>query len=323
MTAEAIILVAAGGAALLLAEGLYYLVVYLGQQRRVELRRRLRDVGSPVAERLVLSRERRIARSAALERALRPLPFVRGLEKLLLQTDLTWTVATVFALSIFLAGLSTLGFLLLLRGSPWVSLIGIPIGAAVPFLLVINARMRRAQKLSEQLPDALDMMVRSLRAGHGMANGFKLVAQEMQPPVAVEFGRCFEEQEFGVDLREALENMAQRVPQSVDLRIFAVSLLIQRETGGNLVEILEQIAGTVRERFKFYGKLRSLTAEGRMSGYILGSLPFLCFSVLALLRPVYITPLFHDPMGRAIAIGGLIMWALGVLWMNKIAKVDY
>lgn len=316
-----VIIVIAVVAVLLLAEAIYYLAMYRGQQRRADLHRRLRSLAQPGAASLL--RERRISRIPALDRFLRPFGFATWLERLLIQTDLTWTVAGVLGGSILLAAGVTVGLLFALRGNLALALFGIPLGLAIPTLIVLNARVRRSQKISEQLPDALDMMVRSLRAGHGVTAGFKLVAQEMAPPVAVEFGRCFEEQNLGVEFREAVRHMTERVPDNLDLKIFAVSVVIQHETGGNLVEILEQIAHTVRERFKFYGKLRALTAEGKISGYILGALPFICFAFVALLRPVYLQPLMNDALGRLFAIGGLVLWGLGVLWMRRLARVDY
>jgi tight adherence protein B len=316
-----VIIVISVVAVLLLAEAIYYLAMYRGQQRRADLHRRLRSLAQPGAASLL--RERRISRIPALDRFLRPFGFATWLERLLIQTDLTWTVAGVLGGSLLLAAAATVGLLFVFKNNVALALFGLPVGLAVPTLIVLNARVRRSQKISEQLPDALDMMVRSLRAGHGVTSGFKLVAQEMAPPVAVEFARCFEEQNLGVEFREATRHMTERVPDNLDLKIFAVSVVIQHETGGNLVEILEQIAHTVRERFKFYGKLRALTAEGKISGYILGALPFLCFAVVAMLRPNYLEPLLNDPLGHLILLGGLIVWALGVLWMRKLARVDY
>ena len=211
----------------------------------------------------------------------------------------------------------------MLHQHPLVALLAFPLGASTPLLAVLSARARRSTKLSDQLPDALEMIVRSLRAGHGVANGFKLVAGEMRPPVAVEFGRCFEEQQFGVTLKAALENMTRRVPDNLDLRIFAVSVAIQRDTGGNLVENLEQIAGTIRERYKFFGKLCALTAEGRWSGYMLGVLPFASLLFVMMYRAKYLRPLVDDPLGRTIAMGGAALWLVGVVWMNRMTKVDY
>lgn len=323
MTVNNLILIVVALAVLLAAEAIYYLAVYMGQRRRAELHRRLQTIAKPREDRLSLVKERRVARSPFLDRLLRPLPAAKRMEKLLLQTDLTWTVATVLALSILLGVGLTLLLLVVLHKTPALALIGVPVGMLVPLILVLSARTKRSQKFSTQLPDALEMIVRSLRAGHGLSNGFKLVAGEMPPPVAVEFGRCFEEQQFGVEFRDAIEHMTQRVPNNIDLRIFAVSVVIQQETGGNLVEILEKIANTIRERYKFFGKLRALTAEGKYSGYILGALPFVCLGFVALLNPGYLVPLVANPLGRLIGLGGLTLWGLGVLWMSRMVKVDY
>ncbi len=323
MSLNNIVLLVIAAAVLLAAEGIYYFIMYMGQRRRVELRRRLQSLSKPGKQSLSLMRERRIANSPGLEKLLRNSRMVQKMEKLLLQTDLSWTVASFIGLSVLLAAAVTVLLRVLFHANPGLALIGIPIGGVIPLVVLLNARVRRSQKISEQLPDALDMMVRSLRAGHSFNSGFQLVANEMQPPIAVEFGRCFEEQNFGVPFREAIENMTQRVAKNLDLRIFAVSVVIQRSTGGNLVENLEEMAHTVRERFKFYGRLRALVAEGKYSGYILGALPFACFAMVSVTNPTYLRPLWTDNMGRVILFGGIILWVLGVLWMMKMAKVDY
>jgi tight adherence protein B len=315
------VLIVLGIAVLLAAEGIYYFTVYRGQRRRAELLRRLRSVTSDREQGLL--RTRRIARTRWLEAPLKRLSLARWLEGLLEQTDLTWTVATVIGTSLLLATAFASSVVLLLPGNIALAIVVFDVGLAIPTLAVLNARMRRSNKLSSQLPEALDMMVRSLRAGHGISSGFKLVSQEMAPPVAIEFARCFEEQNAGVEFREAVRNMTGRVPKNLDLKIFAVSIGIQHETGGNLVEILEQIANTIRERFKFYGKLRALTAEGRASGIVLGALPFICALLVALLNPGYLKPLVEDSVGRLFAIGGVSLWLLGVLWMRKLVQVDY
>ena len=317
-----VLLVVVGVVVFLAAEAAYYLVVYRGEQRRHELRRRLKSLGMQTAGASLL-RERRMARSPSLDALLRPWPFAQRLEELLLKTDLNWTVAFTLALCIGLAVGLTMLLVMPLHSVILSALVGIPLGGAIPILIVLNARVRRSIKISQQLPDALEMMVRSLRAGHGISSGFKLVAEEMPAPVAVEFGRCFEEQNFGVDFREAITHMTERVPDNLDLKLFAVSVIIQRETGGNLVEILDQIATTIRDRFRFYGKLRALTAEGRLSGYILGALPFLCLLFVGLMNPQYLVPMVTDTIGRLMALGGLVMWALGILWMRKLSQVDY
>jgi tight adherence protein B len=315
-----LILVAVGLAALLAAEGVYYLVRWAGEQERAELRRRLRALDEAGGGNLL--RRRRIARSAGLERMLALLPGVVELEQLLLQTDLTWTVASTLGGSIVTA--SGLGVVVL--SATRIPVVGVGaalFGFLLPILWILIQRSQRSLKLSEQLPEALDMIVRSLRAGHGVASGFKLVATEMPMPIAVEFGRCFEEQSVGVEFRQAVQNMTQRVPQNLDLKIFAVSIVIQHETGGNLVEILEQIAGMLRERFKFYGKLRALTAEGRVSAVILGSLPFVAAILISIMNEKYLLPLFSDPIGHGILMGGLISWVFGFLWLRSLTQVDF
>lgn len=316
-----IVLIALGLVVLLVAQGVYYSVLWWGQRRRDALHERLRSVAT--AQGGTLLRERRLSRSPRVADLLRSLGFPERIEKLLLQTDIEATVDVVLGVGILIGvGLSVaLG---LLTGNVLASIaLGLVLGISLPILYVLRARARRVRKISIQLPDALDMMVRSLRAGHGVAAGIKLVATEMPLPIAVEFGRCNEEMQVGGDLRDAVRNMTVRVPTNLDLRIFATSLIIQHETGGNLVEILETIAQTVRERLKFFGKLRALTTEVRMSGYVLGALPFVCAAALMLLNPSYLEPLWLDPLGRLITIIGIALWVSGGFWMRRLSQVDY
>jgi tight adherence protein B len=315
-----IVLIALGLAVLLVAQGVYYGVLWWQQRQRAELRRRLRSLARPGASSLV--REGRLARSPALARVLGQFGFARRLERLLLQTDVDTTVATLIGSGLVLAVAMVFG-LALATGGLGMALLGAPLGLALPVLYVLGERASRARKISSQLPDALDMMVRSLRAGHGVSAGFKLVATEMPTPIAVEFGRCFEEMQAGGNFREAVRHMTERVPDNLDLRIFATSLIIQHDTGGNLVEILEKIAHTVRERFKFNGKLRALTTEVRVSGYVLGALPFVCALAIGLLNPRYLEPLYSDSLGQAIALFGIGLWVAGIFWMRRLAQVDY
>lgn len=317
---ENFMLIAAGVAVLFGAEAVYYLVRFAGESERAELKRRLHALDQP--GHTTLLRDRRLAKSPALSRLLESLPGTAELEVWLRQTDLTWSVGSTLGGSVLLAIMACAGLLFLTRNG-FLALAGIPLGFVIPILLVANARTRRSQKITEQLPDALDMLTRSLQAGHGLASGFKLVATEMPLPIAVEFGRCFEEQNVGVEFRVAIENMTRRVPNNLDLRIFAVSIVIQHQTGGNLVDILQQISATLRERFKFYGKVRSLTAEGRASATILGAMPFVAALLITYLNPTYMKPLVEDPVGRMILMGGLGMWTLGFIWIRSLVKVEF
>ena len=145
------------------------------------------------------------------------------------------------------------------------------------------------------------MMARSLRAGHALSSAFKMVATEMPTPVSIEFARAFEAQELGMPFEKAVADMTRRAPDNQDLKIFALSVIVQKETGGNLVEIIEKIAETVRGREKFQGKLRGLTAEGRMSSYVVGALPFVSLLVHAVtINREYLMPLFNEPVGHYI-----------------------
>jgi tight adherence protein B len=165
------------------------------------------------------------------------------------------------------------------------------------------------------------MMARSLRAGHALSSSFKMVATEMPTPVSIEFGRAFEAQELGMPFEKAVADMTRRAPENQDLKIFALSVIVQKETGGNLVEIIEKIADTVRGREKFQGKLRGLTAEGRMSSYILGALPFLSVLFMLFANRTYLMPLFEEDVGHYILGYGIVSWCLGFLWMRKMIKV--
>jgi tight adherence protein B len=249
------------------------------------------------------------------------MPFALRLEALLVEADLSTAVAQLLTISILLAVAGgTLG--MALAGGTAVIILTL-IGAALPVLFALIARNRRANKISEQLPDALDMMARAMRAGHGVANSFQFVASEMPEPINLEFGRAYEEQRLGRSLDAAVLEMTRRVPKNRDLKILAVSILVQKETGGNLTEILEKIANTIRDRYRFFGKLRSLTAEGRMSGMVLGSLPLLMLGFLALFNPKYVTPLFTDPMGWLFLGFAAVIWTVGLVWMFSLTKVDY
>lgn len=305
-------------AALAFAEGVYFFVRYVAERNAEELKRRLRLVGEP-AQGIQILRRRRLARSPWLTELLGAVPALAAVEALLEQTDLALTVAQLLTYSAALASLGAAIGLVLLRSVPLA--VGLLALGALPILSVYSARARRAKRLSEQLPDALDM-ARSIRAGHALPSSFKLVAQECPAPVAVEFARAYEQQNLGLPFEQAVLKMTERVPANLDLRLFAVSVTVQKETGGNLVELLESISHTIRERFTFYSKLRSLTAEGRISALILGSLPFAVGGLVLLTNPGYLSELTHG-MGQKILLGGIASWMLGVVWIKSLMRVKY
>jgi len=304
-----------------LLEALVYTMRFLGDRRKDELKRRLSALGSGTSggPQLGVLRIGKLAQNPAIDALLRSLKLSARMEGLLEQTELEMTVAQLLAY-MGIAGL--LGVALAILGSGGVLLIVLPLlFGLLPLFFVLFKRSQRSTKLSQQLPDALEMMARSLRAGHALQSSFKMVATEMPTPVSIEFGRAFESQELGMPFEKAVADMTRRAPDNQDLKIFALSVIVQKETGGNLVEIIEKIADTVRGREKFQGKLRGLTAEGRMSSYIVGGLPFVSVLFMLVSNRPYLMGLFDETLGHYILGYGIITWSLGFMWMRKMIKV--
>lgn len=241
------------------------------------------------------------------------------LDDLLRQAGSPYPMATLYG-RMALAAL--IGVLLLGVGlKSALALLGVFAGY-IPVVLLRRSAESRSHRLTEQLPDGLDLLARSLQAGHGLSEAMRSVAEEMPLPLAQEFGRVYEEQNLGRDFRECLNNLTRRNPNSFDLQIFVSSVLLQRDTGGNLVEILQSISNTIRHRFTFQGKVRALTSEARFTAYILGGLPFFVIGVIALLQPDYLNPLFKDPLGHMLLLGCGLSFSLGVFVMREISTVE-
>lgn len=192
--------------------------------------------------------------------------------------------------------------------------------STLPLLWLVWRRRRRLRAFAVQLPDALELISRALRAGHSLAAGFNLVQEEMSAPIGVEFGRVFEEQNLGIPMEEALLNMADRVP-NIDLRFFSTAVILQRQTGGDLAEILDKIGYLIRERFKIWGQVQALTGEGRLSGAVLLGLPPVLFIVVYRLNPDYVMMLFTDSMGKQMLAGAIVMQLLGAAVIKKIITI--
>jgi tight adherence protein B len=190
----------------------------------------------------------------------------------------------------------------------------------IPLALVLNKRRKRRKLFEQQFPDALDMLRNAIRAGFGLVKGIKLVADESPDPVGIEFRKTFEEINLGISMREALLNFSGRI-DSLDLKLFITALLIQRESGGNLNEILFKIGSTIRERFKLIGQIRVFTAQGRLSGLILGLLPVIFGLLVSTINPDYIAPLFTEPAGRKILLVAFLMQFTGFIVIRRILKI--
>jgi tight adherence protein B len=201
----------------------------------------------------------------------------------------------------------------------WV--IGGALGFAMPFVFLKVKRTRRMHAFEEAFPEALDLVARALKAGHAFATGLKMVADEMPDPVGGEFRKTFDEQNFGLPLKDALSNLTVRMP-SLDVRFFATAVLIQRETGGNLSEILENLAHVVRERFKILRQVRVYTAHGRLTGYVLLALPAFLAVALAFINPEHMQLLFRERIGHMLLGATVIMQTIGYFWIKQVVKIE-
>jgi tight adherence protein B len=190
----------------------------------------------------------------------------------------------------------------------------------LPFVWLYNKRRVRLKKFAAQLSDALELVARALRAGHSLAAGLHVVAEEMPSPIADEFGRVFEEQNLGIPIEDAMRSMCERVP-NLDLRFFVTSVAIQRQTGGDLAEILDKIGYVVRERYRILGQVKALTGEGRLSGIVLIALPFALFGFLLNVKPDYVEALWTTDLGKKMSVFAIIAQIVGALVIRKIVNI--
>jgi tight adherence protein B len=310
-------------AVVLLLEGLYLLWnTYKGPETK-QLAQRLRTISASAdnSPQSAVLKQRLLSDAPTLQRLLFSLPRMQQLDRFILQSGLTWTVSQVLLL-VALAGLGSYALLHLYGPSLMFSLqLAITITAALlPLLYVQFKRNRRLHKIEQQLPDALDLIGRALRAGHSFSSGLKMVDEEMTGPIAREFGMTHDEVNFGVTLQQALTNLGQRIPLT-DLRYFVIAVLIQRETGGNLTELLTNLSKLIRNRLQLHARIRVLTAEGRISAWTLGLLPFALAGLLNLGNPDFISVLWKDPAGIQLTQITLFVMALGGLWLWRLTKV--
>lgn len=308
------------------AVGLLVVGVYTGWQtakgpeaERVarRLRNAIGDDGSELA--VSITKERVYSRDPNLQRLLRGLPGIERLDRLLLQTGRNMTVAQLCGVMLGLAFAGLIGASVL--GLPWFGRLALTaIGAALPLMEASRAKARRITRIEMLMPDALDMMSRAMRAGHAFPSTLKMVGEEIPDPLGGEFRAVFDEVNFGVSMPDALMNLAQRVP-STDLRYFVIAVLIQRETGGNLTDLLGSISAIIRDRLKLLGQVRVMSAEGRMSAWVLGLLPFGVGGAVALTNPGFLDALFTDPAGRKMVTIAGIMMVVAVLLIRRITHI--
>jgi tight adherence protein B len=249
-------------------------------------------------------------------KALKGLSFERWLE----QTGTKLTVSGCLLMSLLLAtGCAVLGLVFSHRS--WVMPIGFALGLCLLPAYLRHKRNARIYKFEEHFPEALDLLSRGIRAGHAFSAGMKMVAEELGEPVGPEFRKAFDEQNFGLPLKDSLNNLCLRMPL-LDVRFFSTAVLIQRETGGNLSEILDNLAHVVRERFKIRRQVRVHTAHGRFTGYVLLGLPAFLAVALSFINPDHMKLLFEDRIGKMMILGSIVMQAIGYFWIKQVIKIE-
>lgn len=286
---------------------------------RIERRLQALSAGGSGAAELTIVKNRLLSETPAMERVLLGIPRIHNLDRLLLQSGLKLNVAGFLGMSLLLAAGGLVIALLLAFPILLLAVFTVVVGL-LPLFYVVNTKQKRLDTIEQQLPDSLDLMARALRAGHALPGALKMVGEEMSEPIAGEFRTTFDEMNYGVSLQDALTNLASRVPIT-DLRYFVISVLIQRETGGNLAELLDKISALIRARFKLLGSIRVLSAEGRLSAWILTILPFALAGVISMINPKFIGVLWTDPTGQKMVAGALLLMALGIFWMWRIIKI--
>ena len=268
---------------------------------------------------IILARNELMSEIPWMNRVLVDLQATLHLKKMLDQADLHITPSRLLMFSGMAGILAALAVSMLSANFLLVVLGGL-VAAAVPFIHLWWKRKKRFDQFLEHLPDALDLMARALSAGHAFAEAMHMVSTEMPEPIATEFRKTYEEQNLGLSLKLALENLTQRIPL-LDLRMCVTAVLIQRETGGNLAEILEKVAYTIRERFRIMGDLKTLTTSSRLSAWILCGLPIFVALGVSVLNPDYMSVLWKDPRGHYLIAAAMILQVTGMLIVRKILDI--
>ncbi len=277
-----------------------------------------RTYGPDVDEATILKQEA-LSSIPFLDNLMRQIPGIMNLRLLITQAGMNWTVSPVLLGSLVVTTVGAWVASLFIPALAVALLVGVAAGAA-PYAFLFWKRSARFRRFEEVLPEAIDLMSRALKAGHSVTSMIEMVAQEVAEPVASEFRIVFEQQNLGLPLREAILNLASRVPLQ-DVHFLATAILVQKETGGNLAEILDKAAFIMRERMRLKGQLRIYTAQGRLSAWILCLLPFAMFFLMSVLNPEYERKLYTDPLGIHAIYLGVIMMALGVYVIRKIVDI--
>jgi tight adherence protein B len=271
-------------------------------------------------EELALMRDQQLSRIPALDSLLRRSERISAIQTMLEQGGLTIRAGNFLGVCVLVgmgAGLATL----VLSGRPEIAWGSMLIGFLLPYSYASMKRQKRFQKFDELFPEAIDTLARAVRAGHAFTTALEMITNEISEPVAGEFRQLYEEQKFGMPVRDALLNLTERVP-SVDVKFFVTAVMLQRETGGNLAEILDNLSYVIRERFKIQRQVRVYTAQGRLTMALLMGMPPVIVMVMMAINKEFIRPLFSDPIGHTLLVGGIVLQTVGYFVIRKIIRIQ-
>jgi tight adherence protein B len=305
---------------LLIHQG-YYVInkIYKPEQRKLQRRLKILSASGPGTEAVDILKKKILSELPWLNDMLLKASSLPRLERILSQAGTSRPLGFFVILSVLLF-FSGFLFASVMRINVISMVIPSFFLATTPFFYLVRKKKKRMEKFERQLPEALELVARALKAGHAFTGGLKLVAEEFGDPVGVEFGKTVDEINFGMAVPDALMNLTQRV-ECEDLKFFVVAVIVQRETGGNLADIFDSLGRLIRERFKFQGRVRVLSAEGKMSATVLVGMPFFLVGILSLLNPEYINVLFFDPLGPVLIVIALTMMGLGTLMIKKLIAI--
>jgi tight adherence protein B len=319
MLAAVVVFVVVTGAVIGAYVGISNLPAWLAARR---LDRRLREVSRPGGEELIgasaLVTEQKRGPLPALDKALGGAN--SSLATLIEQSGVHTTPSAIMLATLVAAVVSGIICMLFVK-QPVFWIVAAMIGGFVPIGVLRHKRSSRMKKFEEQFPEALDLLSRAIRAGHAFQSAMGMVADELPAPVGIEFRKAFDQQNFGLPVREVLDQMAERVPH-LDVKFFVTAVTIQRETGGNLAEILDNLAHVVRERFKILRQVRVHTAHGRFTGWVLMALPAAVAVALTFINPEHMKLLFEDRMGQMMVMGAIVMQVIGYIWIRQVIKIE-
>jgi tight adherence protein B len=271
-------------------------------------------------EELALMRDEQLSQIPALDNLLRRSARVSAIQKTLTQGGLTMRAGNFLGLCVACAIVATIVTYILSHRVEiaWVAML---VGFVLPYSYASYRRQKRFQKFDELFPEAIDTLARAVRAGHAFTTALEMITNEVAEPIAGEFRQLYEEQKFGMPVRDALINLTERVP-SVDVKFFVTAVMLQRETGGNLAEILDNLSYVIRERFKIQRQVRVYTAQGRLTMGLLMGMPPIIVAVMMALNPAFIRPLFSDPIGHTLLVGGITLQTVGYFVIRKIIRIQ-